>query len=201
MATVHDARQSFIQDELVEAIKSYNCVTYRQLAGHINYWCEHSCIMNWLHSHESYSLYPKNIKPGLTPENQQKQVAFSRRVQQRWGLEPGTKILWIHCDEKWSHGIVPRTNAKACPELGIAKTSHSAHHKMHIAKVMAHCCVGYLLTGDVEAGGDGFWSPAIGARVSKCRYATRIIHQGILRLGSYPSKAMLWRMLKMYPIS
>jgi hypothetical protein len=66
------------------------------------------------------------------------------------------KILWIHCDEKWFHGIVRRTNAKACPELGIAKTSHSAHHKKHIAKVMAHCCVGYLFTGDVEAGGDGF---------------------------------------------
>jgi hypothetical protein len=92
MAIVHDARQPFIEVELVEAIKSYNCVTYRQLAGHINHWCEHSCIMNWLHSHETYSLYAKNIKPGLTPENQLKQVAFSRRVQQRWGLEPATKI-------------------------------------------------------------------------------------------------------------
>jgi hypothetical protein len=93
MATVHDERQPFIEEELVEAIKSYNCVTYRQLAGHINNWCQHSCIMNWLNSHETYSLYAKNIKPGLTPDNQLKQVAFSRRVQQRWGLEPGTKIL------------------------------------------------------------------------------------------------------------
>jgi hypothetical protein len=79
----------------------------------------------------------------------------------RWGLEDNTKILWIHCDEKWFHGIVPRTNAKACPvpgypELGIKKTSHSAHHKKHIAKVMAHCCVGYLFDGEVENGGDGF---------------------------------------------
>ena len=73
-----------------------------------------------------------------------------------WGLEEGTKILWIHCDEKWFHGIVPRTNAKACPELGIQKSSHSAHHKKHIAKVMAHCCVGYMFQGDVEDGGDGF---------------------------------------------
>ncbi len=32
-------------------------------------------------STETYSLYAKNIKPGLTPENQLKQVAFSRRVQ------------------------------------------------------------------------------------------------------------------------
>ncbi len=166
MAKEHDERQPFIQEELIQAIKNYNCVTYRQLAGHINNWCQHTCIMNWLHSHETYSLYAKNIKPRLSPENQLKQVAFSRRVLQRWGLEPGTKILWIHCDEKWFHGILPRTNAKACPELGIVKTSHSAHqivktshsahHKKHIAKVMAHCCVGYLFEGDVEAGGNGF---------------------------------------------
>jgi hypothetical protein len=47
-------------------------------------------------------------------------------------------------------------NAKACPELGIHKSSHSAHHTKHIAKVMTHCCVGYLFDGDVEDGGDGF---------------------------------------------
>ncbi len=47
-------------------------------------------------------------------------------------------------------------NAKARPELGIPKSSHSAHHKKHIAKVMVHCCVGYLFEGDVEAGGDEF---------------------------------------------
>ncbi len=55
-----------------------------------------------------------------------------------------------------STGSYQRTNAKACPGLGIPKTSHSAHHKKHIAKVIAHCCVGYLLEGEVEAGGDGF---------------------------------------------
>jgi hypothetical protein len=49
-----------------------------------------------------------------------------------------------------------QTTSKACPELGIPKTSHSAHHKKHIAKVMAHCCVGYLFEVEVEAGGDGF---------------------------------------------
>jgi hypothetical protein len=112
--------------------------------------------MTWLKSHPTYSLYAKNIKPGLSPENQLKQVAFSRRVMQRWGLPEQTKILWIHLDEKWFHGILPRTNAKACPELGIEKTSHSAHHKKHIAKVMGHCCVGYLFDGDVEPGGEGF---------------------------------------------
>ncbi len=156
MAKQHDARQPFIQEELIEGIKQYNCVSYRQLSGHINHWCQHYCIETWLKSHDTYSLYAKNIKPGLSPENQMKQVAFSRRVLHRWGLPSTEKILWIHCDEKWFHGIVPRTNAKACPELGINRQSHSAHHKKHIAKVMAHCCVGYMFQGDVEAGGDGF---------------------------------------------
>ena len=150
------SRQPFIESELIEAIKLYNCVTYRALARHINNWCQHTCIASWwLQAHDTYRLYAKNIKPGLTAENQIKQVAFSRHVMDRWGLGPNRKILWIHCDEKWFHGIVPRTNAKACPELGIPKTSHSAHHKKHIAEVMAHCCVGYLFEGDVEAGGDG----------------------------------------------
>jgi hypothetical protein len=156
MERQHDNRQPFIKDELIEAIKAYNCVSYRQLSVHINNWCQHTCIARWLNSYDTYALYAKNIKPGLTAENQMKQVAFSRHVQGRWGLEPDTKILWIHCDEKWFHGIVPRTNAKACSELGIPKTSHSAHHKKHIAKVMAHCCVGYLFNGNVEEGGDGF---------------------------------------------
>ncbi len=92
MSREHDNRQPFIKDELIEAITSYNCVTYRQLAGHINNWCHHSCIQIWLRSHETYSLYA-----GLSPENQLKQVAFSRRVTQRWGLDPGTKVLWVHC--------------------------------------------------------------------------------------------------------
>ena len=138
----HDNRQPFIEQELIEAIKAYNCITYRALAIHINNWCQQTCILEWLHSHDTYSLYAKNIKPGLTVENQLKQVAFSKRVMNRWGLPQNSKILWIHLDEKWFHGIVPRTNAKACPELGIPKSSHSAHHKKHIAKVMAHCCVG-----------------------------------------------------------
>jgi hypothetical protein len=83
IATEHDARQPFIEYELIEAIKQYNCVTYRQLSGHINHWCQHCCIEAWLKSHDSYSLYAKNIKPGLSSENQLKQVPFPRRVHWR----------------------------------------------------------------------------------------------------------------------
>jgi hypothetical protein len=62
------------------------------------------------------------------------------------------------CDEKWFSGLVPRTNAKACTELGIAKESYSAHHKKHIAKVMVHCTVGFCFNGNVEYGGDGIYT-------------------------------------------
>lgn len=78
-------------------------------------------------------------------------------MHRRWDLpSTTTKILWIHSDEKWFHALVPRKNAKACPELGIHKQTYSAHHKSHIGKVMAHCTVGYLFNGDVENGGQGF---------------------------------------------
>ncbi len=123
--------QPFIQEELVEALKNNVCMSYRQLAKHINGWCATATIETWLKSHPTYHLYAKNIKPGLTEDNRAKQVAFSRRVQNLWELDKvqHQKILWIMCDEKWFSGLVPRTNAKACVELGIAKQSYSAHHK------------------------------------------------------------------------
>ncbi len=36
MERQYDARHPFSEEELIEAIKSYNCVSYRQLALHIN---------------------------------------------------------------------------------------------------------------------------------------------------------------------
>ena len=137
MAREHDGRQPFIQEELLDALKHNVCTSYRQLAKHINGWCTSATIETWLKSHPTYHLYAKNIKPGLTEDNRAKQVAFSRRVHNLWGLdrEENKKILWVMCDEKWFSGLVPRTNAKACAELGIEKQSYSAHHKKHLAKV------------------------------------------------------------------
>ena len=158
MAREHDARQPFIQEELVEALRNNVCTSYRQLAKHVNGWCAMRTIETWLRSHPTYHMYAKNIKPGLTEENRAKQVAFSKRVHNLWGLDRSqhTKILWVMCDEKWFSGLVPRTNAKACAELGIEKESYSAHHKKHLAKVMVHCTVGFCFNGHVENGGDGF---------------------------------------------
>jgi hypothetical protein len=41
-------------------------------------------------------------------------------------------------DEKWWFGLIARTFAKMCPEIGVKKKSFSAHHKSHINKVMGH---------------------------------------------------------------
>jgi hypothetical protein len=71
-------------------------------------------------------------------------------------MDSGRPILWIMCDEKWLRALVPRTNAKACETLGIKKSSYSAHHKSHIAKVTVHCTVGYFFNVNPELGGQGF---------------------------------------------
>ncbi len=143
MAREHDARQPFIEEELLDALKSNVCTSYRQLSKHINGWCAAATVETWLKSHPGFHLYAKNIKPGLTEENRAKQskasIIFKESAQYVGFRRSTPKILWIMCDEKWFSGLVPRTNAKACAELGIGKESYSAHHKKHIAKVMVHC--------------------------------------------------------------
>ncbi len=59
-------------------------------------------------------------------------------------------------DEKWWFGLVVRTFAKMCPELGIGKKAFSANHKSHINKVMGHATVAYLFHDNPENGGKGF---------------------------------------------
>ena len=103
-----------------------------------------------------FELYTKNMKPGLTEVNREKQVVFAKHVHNYWGLPRETLILWVHSDEKWFHALVPRSNAKACEELGIPKQSYSVHHKSHVGKVMGHATVGFLFRGSPENGGKGF---------------------------------------------
>jgi hypothetical protein len=120
MEREHDARQPFVADELIEALQSNVCRSYRQLSRHINSWCAASTIELWLKGHISYHIYQKNIKPGLSVENRAKQVVFSKHVHNKWGLLVGPevkKILWVMCDEKWFHGLVPRSNAKLVKSL------------------------------------------------------------------------------------
>jgi hypothetical protein len=69
----------------------------------------------------------------LTVDHQKKQCAHSKICRENnFNLPRGTKMLWIHSDEKWFKALVPRTNAKDCAELGIERDSFSVHHKCHI---------------------------------------------------------------------
>ena len=86
----------------------------------------------------------------------QKQVVFSKRVHDRWGIPEGVKILWTMSDEKWWHGLVSRTFAKMCPELGVERSSFAVHHKSHIRKVMGHATVGICFTDSPELGCEGY---------------------------------------------
>ena len=158
MARDHDSRQPFIKDELTDALNVNASRSFEQLAKHIDNWCSAAAIKRWFYSMDTYKMYAKNIKPGITTTNSEKQVLFSQRVHNRWDLDKTAhpKILWIMSDEKWFYAMISRRNAKCCEELGIKKQSFSAHHKKHIAKVMAHATVGMLFDGSVEDGGKGF---------------------------------------------
>ncbi len=54
------------------------------------------------------------------------------------------------------HGLVSRTFAKMCPELGVERSSFAVHHKSHIRKVMGHATVGICFTDSPELGCEGF---------------------------------------------
>jgi hypothetical protein len=90
-AIAHDARWEYVKDDLIGALASYRCMSYRSLAQHIDNWCSKATIERWLKSHETYHFFTKKIKPGVTEENKVKQVEFSEYVHRRWDvvLEPG----------------------------------------------------------------------------------------------------------------
>ncbi len=83
MEREHDARQPFVEQDLIEALQANVCRSYRQLAKHINSWCAASTVETWLKQHNSYHIYAKNIKPGLSVENRAKQVAFAKHVHNK----------------------------------------------------------------------------------------------------------------------
>ena len=80
LAREHDERQPYIQDDLLDALHRNNCSSYRALSMHVNGWCAPSTIEQWFKAHPTYQVYAKNIKPGLTEQNREKQVTFSQHV-------------------------------------------------------------------------------------------------------------------------
>jgi hypothetical protein len=90
----HNSRQKGTKGELVEIMNVNARRSYASLQKAMNNWCSWKTIERFLKSHEDFSTYSQNIRPLLSEGNRLKQVSFSRHVHNRWGLAPGTKILW-----------------------------------------------------------------------------------------------------------
>ena len=101
LARQHNARQPMIKSDLIEALESNVCMSYHGLARHIDFWCGPKTIERWFRSYPGFHMYAKNVKPGLTPGNREKQVVFAKDVHSGHGLAINPKgVLWIHSDEK-----------------------------------------------------------------------------------------------------
>ena len=69
-------------------------LTETEIGKALNNWCSAKTIERFLKSHPDYLTYSQNVRPLLSEGNRLKQVAFSKHVQNRWGLGEGKKILW-----------------------------------------------------------------------------------------------------------
>jgi hypothetical protein len=126
--------------ETLQKKEGGNCLrSYRSIANATGNWCSHVTIHNWLKAQPTFKTYSKQVRPGLTEVNREKQVLFGKHVWNYWNLPRSTKVLWTMADEKWWHGLVLRTFAKMCPALGIDKEIFSCHHKSHIGDSRTLC--------------------------------------------------------------
>jgi hypothetical protein len=128
--------------------------TWGKVTTDINNWCSEYTLRTWMESQLDFRIYSQRVLPLLSKAQMAAHVTFSKRLQSRWGLPP-RKYLWIHYDEKWFYGFVPRNNAKMCEALGLHREFCYAYHRNHINKVMVLALTACAFDGDVENGGDG----------------------------------------------
>ena len=62
----HLERQPGIKSDLLDQLLANSCTSFEGLAASINHWCGKTAIRKWLESHDTYYIYRKEIKPGLT---------------------------------------------------------------------------------------------------------------------------------------
>ncbi len=116
LAKQHDVRQPFIKEDILDALKlGNNCHSYRALSKHITNWCAPYTIETWLRSHPTYNIYAKNIKPGLTPQNREKQVIFLNGCGIVGGYRPANLFGFIVMKNGFMHlyGAVMQRHAKS----------------------------------------------------------------------------------------
>jgi hypothetical protein len=81
----HVKRQNGAAEELVQVMNRNARRSYVSLEKALNNWCSWKTIERFLKSNDDFKT---------SEGNRLKQVSFSQHVHNRWGLEPGTKVLW-----------------------------------------------------------------------------------------------------------
>ena len=90
----HLERHKGAKTDLVEILNRNGRRSYRSLEKALNNWCSAKTIERFLESQSDYLTYSQNVRPLLSEGNRLKQVAFSKHVQDRWGLGAGKQKLW-----------------------------------------------------------------------------------------------------------
>ena len=62
----HLVKQPEIRGALVTQLLANSCTSFEGLAAAINNWCSPATIKKWFHSFDTFGIYRKEIKPGLT---------------------------------------------------------------------------------------------------------------------------------------
>ena len=107
----------------------------------------------------------------ITKKQKSRHVDFAKHLVNRWNIPKTT----THYDEKWFYGLVARTMAKMCLQLGLFRNTKSVYHKNFITKVMLVAITGYAFVGDIEDGGEGVKIGLI--RVQAARIAKKTVKE------------------------
>jgi hypothetical protein len=66
----HDRQQPNVRGIIIDQLLCNRCTSFEGLAAATSRWCDDATVERWMKSFDSYGMYRKEIKPGLTPQNQ-----------------------------------------------------------------------------------------------------------------------------------
>jgi len=173
------ARQPYIKDFIVRALRDNPTLSWGQLAYQIDDWCSAATIQRYVTSHKekgAYCTYTERLLPLLSEKQRKEHISFSIHLGTLWGLGLG-KYIWIHYDEKWFWGFVTR-HAKACEAIGVPRKDRFAYHRNHINKVMCVAAVAFAFEGTPENGGTAIKLAFTRAQASKIAGRTQRAYSG-----------------------
>ena len=65
----HDQQQPNVRGIIIDQLLCNRCTSFEGLAAATSHWCDDATVERWMKSFDSYGMYRKEIKPGLTPQN------------------------------------------------------------------------------------------------------------------------------------